>query len=174
MLPPVHGVVGLRLAVMALALGIWSHFEWPAMAQGGGVGQVGGRVGVPGGPRTPADYGYGGPSYNAPGVPSGTDAAPPGVAGYGRVVYVGQAPGYGTFGPGYPGFGLEYVHGCALRYHHRQFPGEPSLRNWGSYLLGEECLYPYVADPYSDPAAGLGFWPPYSAPVAGPGNMAGR
>ncbi len=41
-----------------------------------------------------------------------------------------------------------------------------SLHRWGAYVLGKECLYPYVADPYSDPAA-LGFWPPYSAPVAG-------
>ena len=103
-----------------------------------------------------AQDGYRGPAYGVRGVPSSLYGVPAG--GYG--------PGYGTFGPGYPGFGLDA--GCAGSGHvlHRHLR-EGSVRAWGSYVLGKECLYPYVADPYSDPRAALGFWPPYSAPVAG-------
>jgi hypothetical protein len=97
-----------------------------------------------------AQDGFGGPAY---GVPSG--------------VY-GPGYGYGTFGPGYPGFGLEYGCGCGSSFPliHRELR-QSSVHAWGAYVLGKECLYPYVADPYSDPRAALGFWPPYSAPVAG-------
>jgi PDZ domain len=120
-------------------------------------------------------YGYGGPAYGVPGAASGYYGAPSsnsssGVVGYGGYgpAYGTFGPGYGTFGPGYPGYGLEYVHGCALGSYLRNHPGEFSAHNWCSYVLGRECLYPYVADPYTDPAAALGFWPPYSAPVASP------
>ena len=100
--------------------------------------------------------------------------APASGAGYRVVVDGGYELGEGSFGPGYPGYGLEYVHGCAMGFHHRHYPGEFSVRNWCSDVLGRECLYPYVADPYSDPMAALGFWPPYSAPIASVPNMAAR
>jgi hypothetical protein len=191
MLSPVRGVGTFPLTAMALAMGIWGLSGWSAMAQddsvgggadaaiggaqtGSGTGPVGpagprGTSGVsaggPVGQDTMADYGHGGPVYSVPGVRSGPYGPPSGAAGYRGVVYGGHAPGYGAFGPGYPGYGLDYVHGCVLGYHRRHNSGEPSVRNWCSYVLGRECLYPYVADPYTDPAA-LGFWPPYSAPVA--------
>ena len=95
-------------------------------------------------------------------------------AGYRVVVDGGSGLDQGSFGPGYPGYGLEYVHGCAMGFHHRHYPGEFSVRNWCSDVLGRECVYPYVADPYSDPVAALGFWPPYSAPIASTANMAAR
>lgn len=142
MFSPVRGVGGFRLTAMALALGILGLSERSAMAQGPGIGGGG--------------YGYGGPAYGMPVAPSGFYGAPP----------VASGPGFGRFGPGYPGFGLDY--GCeGCWFPHRQTMKGYSLRNWGSYVLGKECLYPYVADPYSDPAAAMGFWPPYSAPIAG-------
>jgi hypothetical protein len=86
----------------------------------------------------------------------------PGV--YGGIPDV-ATPSFGTFGLGYPGFGLDYGHtgGCLP---HRRTEKGFSIHRWGSYVLGKECLDPYVADPYGNPAA-LGFWPPYSAPAAG-------
>ena len=95
-------------------------------------------------------------------------------AGHRVVIDGGYGLGYGSFGPGYPGYGLEYVHGCGLGHHHRDHPGELSVRNWCSDVMGRECLYPYVADPYSDPMAAMGFWPPYSAPIASVPSMAAR
>jgi hypothetical protein len=171
MFPPVRGVGGFPLTAMALALGIWGLSGPSTMAQGGGAGTPGtsgvGAVstGGPGGRGAAAGYAYGGPAYGVPGVLSGSYAAPYGSAGYAGPVYVGYGPGLGIFGPGYPGYGLEYDCGCGNHSLRRQLR-EASIHNWGAYVLGKECLYPYVADPYSDPRA-LGFWPPYSAPVAG-------
>ncbi len=147
----VRGVGGFPFAAMALAVGIWGLSGRSAMAQGGLGGGVGAGI-------------DGGPAYGVSGVPAGSYVAPPGGAGYRGTVYGGYGPGNGTFGLGYPGYGLDYVHGCAAGYHHRHFGREITLRSWCSDVLGKECLYPYVADPYSDPRAALGFWPPYSAP----------
>jgi hypothetical protein len=84
---PVRGVGGFPFTAMALTLGIWGLSGSPAMAQGGGQ-TGGGRVtsgpvaplgtsavgavntGDPGGQTSMADYGYGGPAYGVPGVPS--------------------------------------------------------------------------------------------------------
>jgi hypothetical protein len=154
--PPVRGVGGLPLTAMALALGIWGFPGRSAMAQAGGVGGAVG-AGIVGGQTG------GGTAYSGPGIPPGY---------YGGAVHGGYGPGYGTFGPGYPGFGLDY--GCegGCWFPHRHDSDRPSVRRWCSYVLGGECLYPYVADPYSDPRA-LGFWPPYSAPVASAANLRG-
>jgi hypothetical protein len=167
---------------------------------GGGIGGMGtmgplGTTGVPigdtggaGGPGVQGSipsYGSGGPSYGVSGVHSGAYGAPSGGPSYRGAAYGGYGPGYGgavpgvdgpghgTFGLGYPGFGLDYVHGSAMAYHHRHYPRGLDDGNWCTYVLGKECLYPYVADPYGDPAA-LGFWPPYSAPVARPTSVADR
>lgn len=144
-----------------------------------------GDPGVPSGPGVPdtaAGPGYAGATYGAPGA----YGVPSGGAGYGGAAYQGYGPahggavsgGYGpapgTFGLGYPGFGLDYVHGSAMASHRRHYPRGLGDGNWCTYVRGKECLYPYVVDPYSDPAAALGFWPPYSAPVASPANVAGR
>ena len=106
-----------------------------------------------------AIWGLSGGSAMAQGV--GAGAAP---YVYGGIPDV-ATPGFGTFGLGYHGFGLDYGHrgGCFPR---PQTERGYSIHRWGAYVLGKECLDPYVADPYSHPAA-LGFWPPYSAPVAG-------
>lgn len=74
-------------------------------------------------------------------------------------------PSFGTFGLGYPGYGLDYGHTGGF-FPHRQTEKGYSIHRWASYVLGRECLDPYVADPYSSPAA-FGVWPPYSAPAAG-------
>ncbi len=105
------------------------------------------------------------------GLSGGSAMAQGGGAGaaYCGAVHGGYGPGYGGFGPGYPGFGLDYGYGSGCLPHRQTLRGF-SVRNWGSYVLGRECLYPYVADPYSDPKAALGFWPPYSAPIAGAAN----
>jgi hypothetical protein len=85
--------------------------------------------------------------------------------GYGQGIPVYQGPPPGVFAPGYHGFGLDY--GCERRCFPRfRNPQEPTPGCWSSYVLGKECLYPYVADPYGDPRA-FGVWPPYSAPVQG-------
>jgi hypothetical protein len=97
-----------------------------------------------------------------------------GLGGGAGAVYAGHGPGNETFGLGYPGFGLDYVHGSAMAYHRRHYPRGLGDGNWCTDVLGKECLYPYVVDPYSDPAAALGFWPPYSAPVARAASVAGR
>jgi hypothetical protein len=165
MLPPVRGVGGFPLTAMALALGIWGVSGASAMAQGGGTGAPGVGAGSTGGWGATAGNAYSGPAYGAPGVSSGLHVARYANAGYAGPVSIGYGPGLGIFGPGYPGYGLEYDCGCghhSLRRHLR----EASLHNWGGYVLGKQCLYPYVADPYSDPKAALGFWPPYSAPTA--------
>jgi hypothetical protein len=142
MFPLVRGAGGFPLTAVALALGIWGLSGGLAMAQGGRNSGAGGQSSM-------AVYSYGAPAYTVPSVPSGYDGAPPGI-----------------FGLGYPGFGLDY--GCQSGCHlpHPQTERGFSIHRWGSYLLGKECLYPYVADPYSDPSV-LGFWPPYSAPIAG-------
>jgi hypothetical protein len=136
--------------VMTLALGISGFSGRSAMAQGGG-GQTGS-----------------GTAYSAPGVPPGYYGAPR----YAGAVHGGYGLGYGTIGPGYPGFGLDY--GCegGCWFPHRHDSERLSVRNWCANVLGKQCLYPYMADPYSDPRA-LGFWPPYSAPVASAANMRG-
>ena len=76
--------------------------------------------------------------------------------------YYGPPPG--VFGPGYHGFGLDYgcERRCFPRFHN---PQEPTPGCWASYVLGKECLDPYVADPYSGPRA-LGF----SAALLGAGG----
>jgi hypothetical protein len=155
MVPPVRGVGGFRLMTMALALGIWGLSGSSVMAQGGGAG-------VPAASGVGAGY-TGGPAYGVPGVPSGPYGVPSGGAGY---TYVGYGPGPGIFMPGYPGYGLEYSCRDGVHDIHRHLR-QGSVHQWGAYVLGKECLYPYVADPYTDPRAALGFWPPYSAPVAG-------
>ena len=187
MVPLVRRTGKFPSAAMALALGIWGLSGGSAMAQGRGAGagitggQAAGAMGGPGGQNLLADYGYGGTpngvpgappgSYGgAPGMPPGSYGAPYGGAAYGNAAYGGAVPivygpGPGTFGIGYPGYGLEHGHGCTVGIHHGR-QGH-FARNWCSDLLAKECFYPYYADPYSDPAAALGFWPPYSAPVAG-------
>jgi hypothetical protein len=164
MSPPVRGVGGFRVVAMAWALAIWGLAGSSALAQGGGA--VAGIAGGPGGQNVLGAYGYGGPVYGVTGAPSAAYGAYAGGVGYAGAVPVGYGPESGVYGLGYPGYGLDYVHGCAMGYHRRHYPGEFSARNWCSYVLGKECLYPYVADPYSDPAAAVP-WPPYSAPVAG-------
>ncbi len=153
---------------------------------GGGIGGMGtmgplGTTGVPMGETggaggagvqgSIAGYGSGGPSYGAPGVPSGAYGAPADGPSYRGAAYGGHGPGDGTFGLGYPGFGLDYVHGSAMAHHHRHYPRGLGDGNWCTYVLGKECLYPYMVDPYSDSAA-PGFWPPYSAPVARAASVA--
>lgn len=149
MFPPARSLGGYPLMAMALALGIWGSSERSAVAQGAyGGGGAGAVAGGPVGQYPAPGYGYGGSDS---GVPAGFYDAPPGI-----------------FAPGYHGFGLDY--GCGKGcLPHRQTERGLSVHRWASYVLGKECLYPYVADPYSDPAAALGFWPPYSAPVAGAG-----
>lgn len=161
MLPLVRGVGGFPLTATGLALAIWGLAGASAMAQGGGVGtgDTGGRGAVAGSARA-------GSSSGAPGVLAGSYAAPDGNAGYGSLIYVGHRSGLGTFGPGYPGYGLEYDLGCGNHSLRRQLR-QASLHRWGASVLGREYLYPFVADPYTDPRTALGFWPPYSAPVAG-------
>lgn len=78
-----------------------------------------------------------------------------------------QGPRFGTFGPGYPGYGLEYVtHGLHVTPRPHVLRGA-SICQWASSVRGQECMYPYVADPYIDPRGAMVPWPPYSAPVAG-------
>lgn len=146
----VRGAGGFPVMAMALALGIGGLSSRPAMAQGG-VGCFGTTCITPmPSPKTIPIYAYGGPAYgNAVGLP-GAYGAP------------GMGPG--TFGLGYPGFGLDYT-GCRCTLHQGHFLSDLSIHNWGAYVCGKENMYPYVADPYSDPSV-LGFWPPYSAPPA--------
>ncbi len=142
MFPMFRGAGGFPLTAMALALGISGLSGRSALAQDGPSSGAGGR-------SSTAVYGYGTPAHGAPVAPPGSYGPPPGI-----------------FGIGYPGFGLDY--GCRDRcwFPHPQTERGLSIHRWGAYVLGKECLYPFVADPYSDPSV-LGFWPPYSAPVAG-------
>ena len=143
MLSLLRGVGGVPVTACILALGISGLSGSSARAQGvygAGVGYV-------------------------PPVMTGHHGAPLGYVYPGGNVPM-YGPNYGTFGLGTPGFGLDYVGGCALRYHCRNYPGDLSLHHWGSDLCLKENLAPMMIDPYSGPAA-LGFWPPYSAPVAG-------
>jgi hypothetical protein len=140
---PVRRVGGFPLSAMALAAAIWGFSGRAAMAQGGG------------------NDAYGAPAYGVAGGPAGPYGAYSGGAGCTGVDY---GPS-GIFGPGYPGFGLEYCSRDACHSIHRHLR-EGSLGNWVADVSGRECLDPYLADPYSDPKAALGFWPPYSAPVA--------
>jgi hypothetical protein len=142
MFSPVRGAGGFPLTAMVLAWGIWGLSGGSALAQGGPNSGAGG-------PNAAAVPGYVAPAYGAPGVAPGYYGPPPGI-----------------FGIGYPGFGLDY--GCRDRccLPHPQTERGLSVHRWGAYVLGKECMYPYVADPYSDPSV-LGFWPSYSAPVAG-------
>jgi hypothetical protein len=162
MISPVRGVGGFPVTALTLALGIWGASGCPAFAQGGRAvaGNARGEASAGGLPA------YGGTTYGAAGaygVPSG---------GAGSFVPVYGATG--IFGPGYPGYGLEYCPKDACRSIHRHVR-QGSIHNWGAYVLGRECMYPYVADPYSDPKGALVPWPPYSAPAAsvptyGPSN----
>jgi hypothetical protein len=157
MFPRVRGAGRWPLAAIALAFGIWDLCSSSAMAQVAGIG--GGRIAVgPGGRNSLPGYGDGGMAY---GIPPAYPAVSSSAGYHGAV-----SAGYGTFGPGYPGYGLEYVRGCALSFHLHHGRGGGPTPNWCSSVLGKECLYPYVADPYSDPAA-AGFWRRYAAPTSG-------
>lgn len=118
-----------------------------ALALAFGIGVSSGRPAV-------AQVGFVAPAHGGHRVPPGVYGPPAGA----------PMPGLGTFGPGYPGFGLEYGPGCVLR--QGPFLRGLSIHNWGRYVLGKEDLYPYIADPYGDPAGAMVPWPPYSAPVA--------
>ena len=132
-----------------------------------------GRNGRPGCPELHGRYRVRRAGLRCNWHPFRTYGGPSGNTGYRGAVQAGHGPGHGTFGLGYPGFGLDYVHGSAMAYHRRHYPRGLGDGNWCTDVLGKECLYPYVVDPYSDPAAALGFWPHYSAPVARAASVAG-
>ncbi len=152
-----RGPGGFPLTAMAMAVGTWILGGQPAMAQCAGTGGGCGSACITPlpGPKTIPIYAYGGPAYGNSVYLPGADGLPPGT------------PGFGTFGLGYPGFGLDYT-GCRSALHQGHFLDDLSVHNWGAYVQGKECMDPYLAYPYDSPAA-LGFWPPYSAPVATPG-----
>lgn len=76
----------------------------------------------------------------------------------------GPLPYFGTFGLGYPGYGLDFTEGCTMGYHFRNYPNESHEVNWCDAIFRRLDYAPPWGDPYTNPAA-LGVWPPYSAPV---------
>ncbi len=148
----------------------------------GGMGPLGrggvnagntGGLGGTGSLNDMGNYGYAGPGYGAPGLSPGSYVAHYGGGGYGSygLGYAVHGPGPGDYGLGYP---YACGHGMCCHYPIGYAVSQLSIRNWCTDVLGKECLYPYVADPYSDPTAGLGHWPPYAAPTVSAVNMAAR